>query len=461
MRPERTPLRLRLLRWLLPPVLALTALWIWATHGIVLHFANLAYDRALEDSVRTLAGRIRPAGGGVDVDLPPAARQMLVFDEIDTVHFSVTDRTGRALAGSHVLPGSPTDAGGGTVIYDGSVEGRRVRLAEFVVRSEQPDQDLFVRVAETLKKREVMAQEATAYMLAPQAVFVAGLILLLWYGVGRGIAPLHRISRSIARRSHADLGPIDENDLPAEVYDQVHVINDLMARLGRTIDAQRRFIADATHQLRTPVTVLRTLAELALRTPDGAQREQVMRDLQAASARLSRVANQLLNLSRAEAGAAVARDPIDLRELVEDVVAAAIPTAVACGTDVRMESASDLPLLHGDRVLLPEMLANIVDNALRYTPPGGQVVIRVDAHGKGALISVSDSGPGIAPAQRTLVLGRFGRGKGERREGSGLGLAIAREIALAHGGHLDLLDCAILGGLRVDIFLPTPTSEAA
>lgn len=454
MRTERATLRRGLLRWLLPPILALTVLWVWATHGVVLHFANLAHDRALEDSARTLAGQVVPDGAGLAVDLPPAARRMLEFDEIDTVYFSVTDRSGRVWAGNRALPAADIEVDGDAHLYDGTVDGRRVRLAEFVTRGEVRDHDLLVRVAETLNKRELMAQEVMTYMLAPQAVFVTGLALFLWYGVGRGIAPLQRVSAAIACRNHADMGPIDEQGLPAEVFEQVHVINQLMERLGHTLDAQKRFMADATHQLRTPITVLRTQVELVLRTAEGPERERLLRDMDAACARLARLANQLLSLSRAEAGASLARAPVVVSTMVEDVVAALIPAALARGIEVSVDIEPGLPALQGDGVLLPEMLANIVDNAIRYTRSPGEVVIHAQAHDDHLLLSVSDSGPGISIVERAQVFERFRRGTAARAEGSGLGLAIAREIVQAHGGRIDLASGADDNGLQVTLTIP-------
>lgn len=446
-------LRRLLLRGLLPPLLLLTVLWTWATHRIVVHFANVAFDHALEDTARTLAGQVMPGGVSAAIDLPPAAQRMLAFDEVDTVLFSVSDGDGRLWVGERVLPAAPMQRQDDASIYDARVGDAPLRLAEFVVRGDD-GAALYVRVAETLHKREAMARAVTATLLVTQAVFLAVLVALVWLGVGRGIAPFRQLSRDIARRTADDLSPIDESDLPHEVREQVGVINALMRQLERSLDARRDFIALAAHQLRTPIAVLRTQVELALRSDDAIVRQQVLSDMDAATARLVRLANQLLNLGRAESDAAVAREPLDVHALLEDAVAAHVPQALSRGIDLRLDLPPGRFIVSGDGVLLPEMLANAIDNAIRYTPRGGRVDVGASAAGDGIVLSVGDSGPGIAAAERDRLTERFTRGRTEGVDGSGLGLAIAREIAAAHGGDLRLTGCPRLGGLRVELRLP-------
>lgn len=456
---ERSSLRQRLLRWLLPPIVLLMVVWAWAAYAVVLHFANLAYDRALEDTAQTLAGQVEIDQGRVGVDLPPAAYRMLEFDQVDNIYFSVSDERGRQLVGNQALP--PPHSGRGDVIadtrfYDGRLAGQAIRLVEYAVLNGDAGKTIFVRVAETLKKREILAREVLFYMVPAQLLFLAGVVLLVWYGIGRGIAPLSRIRDAIVRRTHEDLSPLDETGLPAEVHEQVHVINDLMARLGRTIAAQRRFIADATHQLRTPITVLRTQTELALRADDKGELAEFVTKLDAATGRLVRLANQLLNLSRAEAGLSASVDfaRVQITEVVEDVVAGMVPAALAKQIDIRLHVAEPVPEVRGDRQLLSEMLANLVDNAIRYTPSAGQIQIDVVPTDGRVNISVADNGPGIPETERQWVLGRFFRGSEAGSEGSGLGLAIAHEIAVLHGGGIELNSAQESSGLRVIVQIP-------
>ena len=463
MRTDRLSLRQRLLLWLLLPILLLTAIWVWATHAIILHFTNRAYDWSLQDTAQTIADQGGRAHGELEFDLPPAAHRMLEFDEVDKVYFSVSDGQGRQLVGNRVLPPSPADdpAPGETRFYDARVNGEIVRLVEYIVPNGASGRLLFVRVAETLHKRQAMARDVLAYMITPQLLFLAGIVLLVWHGIGRGMAPLSRIRDAIARRTHEDLSPLAEAGLPAEVHEQVRVINDLMARLGRTIAAQQRFIADATHQLRTPITVLRAQAELALRARDADELRGAAGKLNATTIRLARLANQLLSLSRAESRLAGELEvaPVDAAALLEDVVESLVPAALAKQIEIRIELADAPAAVLGNSPLLSEMLANLVDNAIRYTPPGGRVGIGVRQAGGWVAFIVADNGPGIPEAERQRVLEPFYRSAAAGVDGSGLGLAITHEIALLHNGRITLID-APGGGLVASVEIPaTPVNR--
>jgi len=457
-RSERPSLRQRLLLWLLPPILLLTGVWVWATHATVLHFANRVYDWALQDTAQTLAGQIQVEHGQFEFDLPPAAHRMLEFDEADKVYFSVSDDQERQLLGNRVLPPAPVHdpAPGKTRFYDARVNDQAVRLVEYTVPNDASGRLLFVRVAETLHKRQAMARDVLAYMMTPQLLFLLSIVFLVWHGVGRGMAPLGQVGDAIARRTHEDLSPLDESGLPAEVHEQVLVINDLMARLGRTITAQQRFIADATHQLRTPITVLCAQAELALRIRDADELHAAVARLNTTAARLARQANQLLSLSRAESRLAGTLDfaPVDVATLVEDVVAKLVPAALARQIEISIEPANEPAAVHGDRQFLSEMLANLVDNAIRYTPPGGQVEVSARQSGGSVAFTVTDNGPGIAEAERQRVLEPFYRGANAGADGSGLGLAIAHEIVALHHGHITLAAGPQGCGLMVTVEIP-------
>ncbi|MCC6917012.1 sensor histidine kinase [Nitrosomonas sp.] len=458
---NRLTLRQRLLLWLLLPIVGLIAIWAWATYAIVLYFANLAHDRALEDTVQTLAGQVHIEQNRININLPPAAHRMLEFDQMDTVYFSVSDEHEQQLAGNHKLPPNPESSKTPekTRFYSDTINGVNLRLAEYVIANEHNRGEIYVRVAETLNKRETLAREILIYVLAAQFLFLTGIVLLVWHGIGRGIAPLSRIRDAIALRTHEDLSPLDETGLPVEVCEQVRVINDLMMRLGRTITTQQRFIADATHQLRTPITVLRTQAELALRA-DAKDLHTFVIKLAAASARLSRLANQLLNLSRAEAGLTDTTKftRFGVGEWVEDVVAEYVPAALDKHIEVSVSIADDMPAIRGNRQLLFEMLANLVDNAIRYTQADGKIEIVAQYADESVILIITDNGPGIPEAEREHVLERFYRGVEVSTEGSGLGLAIAQEILKLHGGRLTLAAAPQNTGLCVTVEIPAVTA---
>jgi len=465
-RTRRLSLRQRLLLWLLLPILLLICIWAWAAHAIVLHFSNRAYDWSLQDTAQTLAGQVRVAHGEFEFDLPPAAHRMLEFDEVDKVYFSVSDDHGRQLVGNRALPPpSPASslAPGETRFYDAKVGGETVRLVEYTMPTTLPDRLLFVRVAETLHKRQAMARDVLAFMITPQLLFLVSIVLLVWHGIGRGMAPLSRISDAIARRTHEDLSPLSESGLPAEVYEQVHVINELMARLGRTIAAQQRFIADATHQLRTPITVLCAQAELALRIHDPDELRAELGKLNASTVRLARLSNQLLCLSRAEARLAGALDfaPVEVAALVEDVVERLVPAALAKEIELSIELADETATVYGNRQFLGEMLSNLVDNAIRYTPRGGRVEVGVKQTGGALAFVVADNGPGIPELERQRVLEPFYRSAEAGVDGSGLGLAIAHEIATLHKGQITLTAASGNSGLMATVEIPAaPASRS-
>jgi len=444
--------------WLLLPILLLIGIWVWTTYAIVLHFANRAYDWSLQDTAQTIADQVRVVHGKLEFDLPPAAHRMLEFDEVDKVYFSVSDNHGRQLVGNRFLPPNSghSPAPGETRFYDALVNNETVRLVEYTVPSSDLGQLLFVRVAETLHKRQAMARDVLAFMITPQLLFLISIVLLVWHGIGRGMAPLSRIRDAIARRTHEDLSPLSESGLPAEVHEQVRVINDLMARLGRTITAQQRFIADATHQLRTPITVLCAQAELALRAQDQDELRAAVAKLNATTARLARLANQLLSLSRAEARLAGALDftPVDVAALVEDVVERLVPAALAKQIDVSIELANESATVYGNRQFLSEMLANLVDNSIRYTPSGGKIeVVAKQVSGSIAFV-VTDNGPGIPEPERQRVLEPFYRSADASVDGSGLGLTIAHEIAALHKGQITLAAAPGESGLMATIKIP-------
>jgi two-component system sensor histidine kinase TctE len=464
-RTDRLSLRQRLLLWLLLPILLLTGIWAWATYAIVLHFANRTYDWSLQDTAQTLAGQVRVVHGKPEFDLPPAAHRMLEFDEVDKVYFSVSNNHGQQLVGNRSLPPSPARimVPGETRFYDSRVDGETVRLVEYTVPSGVHGQLLFVRVAETLHKRQAMARDALVYMITPQLLFLASIALLVWHGIGRGMAPLSRIRDAIARRTHEDLSPLGESGLPAEVHEQVRVINDLMARLGRTIMAQQRFIADATHQLRTPITVLCAQTELALRAHGQDELRAELAKLNATTVRLARLANQLLSLSRAEARQSGALDfaPVDVAALVEDVVERLVPAALAKQIEVSIELADESAAVCGNRQFLSEMLANLVDNAIRYTPTGGHVGVSAGQVGGSVAFVVTDNGPGIPEPERQRVLEPFYRSADAGVEGSGLGLAIAHEIATLHKGRITLMAASGDSGLIATVEIPVQSPRLA
>jgi two-component system sensor histidine kinase TctE len=299
---------------------------------------------------------------------------------------------------------------------------------------------VLVQVAETLQARTQLANEIIKGVIVPQFIVLPLALLLVWLALTRGLAPLTALQARIRRRRPEDRSPIDARAAPEEIAPLVESFNDLLARLSASIQVQKRFIADAAHQMKTPLAGLRTQSELALRQTDPAELRRSLRQIAAATERATRLINQLLALARAEHGGAEAPafEVIDFarmtREAVRDWVPLAIDRQIDLGVDVTTDEANIL----GHALMLREMLGNLIDNALRYTPAGGTVTARVQRDGDEVVLEVEDTGPGIAESERARVFDRFYRVLGSRADGSGLGLAIVREIVEQHDAQVTI-----------------------
>jgi two-component system sensor histidine kinase TctE len=295
----------------------------------------------------------------------------------------------------------------------------------------------------TLEEREALARQILLGELLPQLLLILIAGLVVWHGVSRGLAPLERLRQALAARSHVDRSPLADEGVPAEVRPLLLSINDLLARLDRALTLQSRFIADAAHQLKTPIAALRTQLDVALRESDPARLREALQAAMPGLERLSRLASQLLSLARNEPEAAgTARiGPLDLNALALAVATDWVPAALKQGIDLGFEEAPSAVMARGDAARLRELLDNLIDNAVRYSRPGGRVTVRVLA-GAAPAIEVSDDGQAIPPGERVRVFERFHRLLGTAQEGSGLGLAIAQEIARLHGARITLRDDA-------------------
>jgi len=308
-----------------------------------------------------------------------------------------------------------------------------------------------VQVAETLEKRSVLATEIIKGVMLPQFVILPMAVLLVWLALVQAIKPLHQLEERIRARKPDDLSPLDIEAVPLEVAPLVSSVNDLLMRLKDSITTQKRFLADAAHQLKTPLAGLRMQADLAQR--EGANTEELKQSLRLigrSSIRATHTVNQLLALARAESsGAAMTRQPCDLAALTMEVVQGCVPRAMEKRIDLGLEGAqpgSMGVMLDGNPTLLQELIRNLVDNAINYTPSTaekpGVITVRVlaDRFGKALVLQVEDSGPGIPPAERELVFQPFYRALGTEADGSGLGLPIVLEIAHQHHATVTLED---------------------
>ena len=458
-KPEKSTLRRQLLTSLLAPIVIVTLISSVVSYYFAFNFATLAYDYSLFDSALDISRQIRAADGGVRVDLPRAALDMLESDEHDRIYYMVNDAKGAFIAGHHGLPLPSEEAlPGKPVYYDSNYRGSPVRIAALSSPvAGAPGQDpVLIQVAETLNKRHILANEILLGMLLPELLLIVLVGVLIWYGIERGLRPLAALQREISNRSHRDLSPLAEHNVPGEVRALIHAMNDLLARLSEAMSAQQRFVADAAHQLRTPLAGLKTQTELALRQQELGEVRHTLQHLNTATGRTTHLVNQLLSLARAEpgVGSTQAMQALSLGDLARDTTTEWVPRAIERNIDLGFDGTPAATSIEGDALLIREMLGNLLDNAIRYTPSGGQVTVRVATRRDKLELSVEDNGPGIPPAERELVFERFHRVLGSGAEGCGLGLAIVREIAQDHNAEIRLGPGADGRGTLVTVAFP-------
>jgi len=446
-------LRRRLLRWLLLPLLPI--LFISAAFALRLarQAAQDAFDLSLLDAALDLSRQVSIVDSAPALELPTVAKQMLATSVEDKVIYSVSDQSGRHIAGDANLP-IEIHPGGDLrqPYYDAVVDG--VPFRAMALRSELEGGKLHVdiAVAQTLKARDKIFAETLASLLLPELLLVAASLAVVWFGVRHGLVPAERLRNEIVSRSPKDLRPIAESTSPNELRPIVHAINELLQRLSSALGGQRQFIADAAHQLRTPLAVLRARIELAM---DGdSVPPQTLHELLSATERTTHLANQLLSLARAEHihTSADIDDAVDLEQLAIELAEDWVPYAAR--RDIELTFELTVAVARGNRAEIRELLANLLDNALRYTPAGGLVTVRSRATASTAILEVEDNGPGIAAEFRDKVRTRFYRLDNAPGDGCGLGLAIVDEIASAHDAQLRLAAGVHGRGLLVSVEFP-------
>lgn len=314
-----------------------------------------------------------------------------------------------------------------------------------------------LQVAQPMEVREHRAAAAALRTLTPFLVSLPVLGLLIWFIVGRGLQPLNRIARSVQARTPASLTPLEIGNVPAEVRSLVVALNDLLARLQAALDAQRAFVADAAHELRTPLTALQLQVQVADRAGSDEERRLAMAELMAGLHRTSHAVQQLLTLARSESAPPAPAVAVSLLEAARATVIEHQPLAAAKRIDLGLADGSKAATVAGDVDGIRVLLANLVGNALRYTPAGGRIDVATGTAEGRPYLMVDDSGPGIPADERERVFARFYRRPGERENGSGLGLAIVKAVASRHGAEVTL-QTSPAGGLRVAVQFPAATA---
>ena len=442
-----------ILDWMLTPLLLLWPVSLALTWLVAQNIAGRPFDRGLEYNVQALAQLVKSDPTRMYFNLPLPAREILRADDADLIYYQVLGSSGEFVSGERDFPLPPDEEQplpGEVRIRDDEMRGAEVRVAYTWVRVDMPGaKPALVQVGETLEKRSVLATEIIKGVMLPQFVILPLAVLLVWLALARGIRPLNKLEERIRLRRPDDLSPLDESAVPQEVAPLVASINDLLTRLKESIATQKRFLADAAHQLKTPLAGLRMQADLAQRADSSADElKQSLKLIGRGSIRATHTVNQLLSLARAESGSThIARSPCDLVSLVSDVIQDSLPRAMDKHIDLGYEGAAPGSAglrVMGNPTLLKEMVRNLVDNAINYTPSTednpGVITVRLlaDKFGKVVVLQVEDSGPGIPEAERDLVFLPFYRALGTEADGSGLGLPIVMEIADQHAAVVTL-----------------------
>ncbi|HET7670421.1 MAG TPA: sensor histidine kinase N-terminal domain-containing protein [Burkholderiales bacterium] len=444
-------LRASLLRMLLPPIAALLVIGAFVAYYPSIEPATEAYDQALLDIAVSLGGYIVVNERGYRFELPQAVDQVLRRDRYDTMYYRVLGPRGEAIAGEELpLPRPERDERDGFVSYDTVYKGQKLRVVSLPARCGEAN--CRVLVGETTTKRTRLARDIVFSTLLPEAMIALATLLIVWFGVKRGLKPLARLSEEIKARSPGDLRPVEAAGAPEETRPLVSALNGLLQEVAQASRTQQRFIANAAHQLRTPLAGLQAHTELALAQPLPSEVRGALEQVHQATIRTARLANQLLALARAEPGARGSMAGLNLKALAEGEANAWVHQALAREVDLGFE-LEPAPV-QGDAFLLREALGNLVHNAIEYAPRGGRVTVRTGRRDAQSFVEVEDDGPGIAPEERERVLERFYRVPGTPGTGSGLGLAIVREIAVGHGAAIEIADGAASKGCRVGITFP-------
>ena len=446
-------LRGQLLRWLLVPLSLIFLIDVAGSYYFARRVSDRVYDGELMEIARELSLHVKSTPSGYMWDLEADAERTLLLDQVDDIFYTVYQPNGKPLAGDTSLVQHHLPRLAASAYFDGERNGQAVRFAVLRVlplgstlgngRGNEAGAPVTVQVVETLTKRNNLVRDMFFDVTLPQLLLILFAGILVWFGVARGLSPLERLRAAVAARSHLDLSPVPAHDAPGEVHPLLSSVNDLMARLNEVLTFQNRFIADAAHQLRTPVAGLKAHIELALREEEPLEIKRGLAHLYTGVQRMSHLVAQLLSLARNEPNTVnkLSLVPLDLNKLAFEVTMEWVPEAYKKEIDLGFDDAEKHVMIGGDAIRLTELLNNLLDNAIRYSHPGGRVTVRVNQEPT-PRVSISDDGPNIPVEERQRVFERFHRLLGSHTDGSGLGLAIVREIASLHRAEISLDDDA-------------------
>ncbi len=448
-------IRRQLLCWLLIPVTVILGVDTMIANIMAVEFANDAYDESLIDSAGAVASRLNFVDKKPQLDLSKTALSFLKSNQENTIYYQILDSSGKTIAGDNSIPAPSGDLSASEPdVRSGKIGKSKVRIASIIASSPDKKDYVIVQVAETTQNRQDLIKTIILMILLPQLAIIALTSLVIWFGVRRGLIPLRNLENSVSRRSPADLKPLNEAGTPKEVKPLVVSINRLLFQIREDREAQKRFIANAAHQLRTPLAGLKTQSQLALRENDPAELHHAVKLMGSSAERANRLVNQLLSLAQLEPSRATRLVPIKLDGLARSATSEMAPLASAKNIDLGFESYAPDAVIDGDADILFEMMINLIENAIIYTPENGKVTVSLSVTDSssvsGSLVfAVEDNGPGIEEEERDRVFERFYRVLGNGASGSGLGLAIVREIVDKHGASVRIMSGSENQGTRI------------
>jgi two-component system sensor histidine kinase TctE len=423
------------------------------SYFVTLHYVDEAYDRWLLDSAESLIQEIKVREGKVSIDLPDVALEIFKWDEGDKTYFKITSSTNEVLAGDQSVPEPKklkTDWSK-PIFFNDKMYGESVRIVSMLITIDASSTKAYIHVAETLNKRRAMMIDTLLADVIPQIILILLTSIYLLTGLTKGLKPLHLLANKIAQRSSRDLSPIPEQLVFLEVRTLTNTINELLEAHTQAIANQQRFIANAAHQLRTPLAGLKLQAERALREKDIAAMKPALQQIQNSADRMSHLTTQLLVLAKSELiNGTYELVPVNLHQLAKHVCMEWVPKALNKGMKLAFESLDDELYVQGDEVLLRELLINLIDNAMNYSGINGNIIVKLNSNPRTCL-TVEDDGVGIPESETNKIFERFYRIPSSTGNGCGLGLAIVKEIADLHNARIQLKKSEFKSGTRIDL----------
>jgi two-component system sensor histidine kinase TctE len=452
-------LRARLLLWLLVPLGASALLNSWFAYREALHTATVVQDRLLLGSARIIAQQIQYEDGVLEVAIPPAALELFHSADQDRVYYRIASAKGVLLSGYAELPPPPSPLRPEESLhFSTTVRDQPVRVVAYAqpVFAAPEEGPVVIEVAQTGQAHQRLVQQIWATSLRQEFLMLVLVAILLWVSLRPALRDILRLRDKVQDRTPGSLEPLDPGPVPQELHPLVDAINGYIQRLDTQLAVGSRFIANASHQLRTPFTVLQTQVNFGLRSPDAPQKDEALRAIFQGVRHGTRLVNQLLSLSSAEAGVQHPRPPVpvNLVDLLQRVLEEQAALAQAKDIDLGLDPQTDRVELLASSSMLHELVANLVDNALRYTPAKGIVTVSVRRMEELVILRVEDNGPGIPVADRVRVFERFCRLHDDATPGCGLGLSIVQEVATTLGAEIQLSDPAAGTGLIVTVVFP-------